>query len=226
MMILRIEDSKWIKSFPTYFIILKNIHELYFNLMLCSIDEFEKVEEIIYLLSVQISRIVPLHCKKGSTTKTLNYSDGILQLKSYVDFLENDYNELYNNCKKGLTTLSEIRNKYEHEPHNIIGIRYFSNDKEQVMDFAYKKYDRFFLDTYPNNIQEQIKAGKLKLEWEINTTEIGKILLQLNNIFRKIQIKYIDASKDYKDFNKYPIYKQIININFEKVNKNILFYTE
>ena len=226
MVMLRIEDNKWIKSFPTYFTILQNIQDLYFELMLCSIDDFEKAEEIIYLLSVQISRIVPLHGKKGSKDKTLNYNDGILQLKNYVDFLENDYNDLYNNCKKAIITLYEIRNKYEHDPHNIIGIRYFSNDREQSMDFAYKKYDRFFWDTYPKDIQEQIKNGELKLEWKINTTEIGEIILQLNNIFKKIQAKYIKASEDYKDLNKYPVYQKIVNIDFETINKNILFYVK
>ena len=226
MVMLRIEDNKWIKSFPTYFTILQNIHELYFELMLCSIDDFEKAEEIIYLLSVQISRIVPLRGKRGSKDKTLNYNDGILQLKNYVDFLEIDYDNLYNNCKKALITLYEIRNKYEHDPHNIIGIRYFSNNREQSMDFAYKKYDRFFWDTYPKDIQEQIKNGELKLEWKINTTEIGQIILQLNNILKKVQAKYIKASEDYKDLNKYPVYQKIVNIDFNTINKNILFYVK
>ena len=46
----------------------------------------------------------------------------------------------------------------------------------------------------------------------------------LNNIFKKIQTKYIEASKDYKDLNKYKIYKKIVNINFDKINKDILSY--
>ena len=221
-MILRIEDSMWIKNFPTYFLILQNVHKLYFDLMFCGFSEFEKAEEIIYLLSVQISRIVPLRSKKGSTNKTLNYNDGILQLKKYADFLENDYNDLYNNYKNELITLNEIRNKYEHEPHNITGVIYISNGNEQTMKFVYKKY--LLLDFYSQEIKEKIKSGKIKSVWKINTTEIGKIVLKLNDIFRKIQTKYIAISNNYKNLNKYSIYKKIVNIDFEKINKDILFY--
>lgn len=223
-MILRIEDSKWIKSFPTYFIILQDIHKLYFDLMMCGIDDFEKAEKIIYLLSVQISRIVPLYCKKGSPNKELNHKDGILQLKKYIDFLLEDYEILFEDCKNGLLILSEIRNKYEHEPHNITAIRYIIGEKEQSIAFVYKKYDRIFLETYSEDVQQKIKDGKIKLEWEINTTEIGKIILQLNGIFKKLQVKYIVASNDYKDLSTYQVYKKIIDINFDKLNESILFY--
>lgn len=226
MVILRMQDSKWIKGFPTYFIILQNINKLYFDLMNCSIDDFEKAEEIIYFLSVQISRIVPLKGKKGTKEKALKYSDGILQLKDDVNFLKNDYDMLYNNCKKTILDLSDIRNKYEHEPHNIIAIRYISGNKEQIMDFLYKKYDAIFLLEYPQSIQEQIKNGEIKLEWRINSTEIGNFLIRLNKIFKKIQLKYLDAPKNYKGLDEYAIYKKIINIDIEKFNKDIAFYIE
>ena len=224
MMILRVEDDKWIRGFATYFLILQNIHKLYFDLMMCGVDDFEKAEDIVYLLTVQINRILPSSYKKGTKNLILNNNDGVLLLKDSISFLEEDYNKLFFENKSTISTISDIRNKYEHEPHNIIAVSYIIGDKEQIFSFLYKKYDRIFLDTYTEEIQQKIKEGSIKLEWKINTNEIGKRILQLNNIFKKIQTKYIDASKNYRDLIKYSIYKKIVNINFDKINKDILFY--
>ena len=223
MIILRIKD-KWVKEFPTYFLILQNVHKLYFDLINCGVDDFEKAEDIVYLLSVQINRILPSAYKKGTNDIFLKKNDGVLLLKDSISFLEEDYTNLFNENKNVISTISDIRNKYEHEPHNIIAICYIISNKEQSFSFLYKKYDRIFLDTYTEEIKQGIKDGIIKLEWKINTTEIGKIILQLNNIFKKIQTKYIEISKDYKDLKNYQIYQKIVNIDFDKINKDILFY--
>ena len=91
--------------------------------------------------------------------------------------MEEDYNNLFNENKSVISTISDIRNKYEHEPHNIIAVGYIIGNKEQILSFLYKKYDRIFLDAYTEEIQKKIKDGSIKLEWKINTNEIGKIVL-------------------------------------------------
>lgn len=217
-MIIRYEDSLWINGVGIYFSILKDINETL--LYLVSLDEqsinVELVEQIFFKLCVETSRLIPTYKDKNSKQFVLSKKDGILKLKKYIKFLKKEYNKLFELNKIVLEEMHNIRNKYEHEPHNIQWTTFVGGNNNKKMIFTNKKYDPMVISQL-----EETEKKKLKLKWEIETKSIIKLILMTNEIFNKIKEKFLNYFANDSMALAYPYFNSINNIRFDFYNDKL-----
>lgn len=190
------EKFDWINSIYKYFIILDRINKQF--KFLIKTMEYEEIEEHFFYLSTELLRLIPFTENKKDNSIFLNLKDGICLLKEHINFIESDLKKILQENTKTLLKIKKIRNKYEHEPHNVNGTFSTGHSSFSAMGF------------YCRN--ELVS---------IDTMELTYIIYDLNKLFDKIEKKINRIEFENKDelnqFNKMYIEKikriQIINYN-------------
>ncbi len=239
----------FIKNIGVYFYLLKNINETILNMP--NINEYYLMENKVFYLCVEFNRLFPTKLKskklkinkkdfamlktkkmnnnlktnflllKGSIATrdkflTLREGDGILLLKDKIPNIdiENEFKTILKKHKKIIIEMKEIRNKFQHEPHNIRWksqtAKVVKNDLT-VLNFKYSKVLKSKADTDDKIIDKTLQFKK---------SEFINLLIEINNIFIKLKKEFIIISKDLKLSEK-PHYKEIVQIDLEKYNKNL-----
>ena len=167
----------------------------------------KKLKNIFFYLSTELLRLIPFTENKKDNSIFLNLKDGICLLKEHINFIESDLKKILQENTKTLLKIKKIRNKYEHEPHNVNGAFSTGHSSFSAMGF------------YCRN--ELVS---------IDTMELTYIIYDLNKLFDKIEKKINRIEFENKDelnqFNKIYIEKikkiQIINYNkgYTRMPKN------
>lgn len=235
-------NETFIKNIGVYFYLLKNINETILNMP--NINEYYLMGNKVFYLCVEFNRLFPtklkskklkinkkdfamlktkkmnnnLKTKIDITIKILNLieGEGILLLKDDIPNIdiENEFKTILKKHKKIIIEMKEIRNKFQHEPHNI---RWKSqtakvvNNDLIVLNFKYSKVLKSKADTDDKIIDKTLQFKK---------SEFINLLIEINNIFIKLKKEFIIISKDLKLSEK-PHYKEIVQIDLEKYNKNL-----
>lgn len=190
------EKFDWINSIYKYFIILDRINKQF--KFLIKTMEYEEIEEHFFYLSTELLRLIPFTENKKDNSIFLNLKDGICLLKDHISFLEGDLKKILQENSKTFIKIKKIRNKYEHEPHNVNGVFSTGHSSFSAMGF-YCRNELVSLDTM----------------------ELTYVIYELNKLFDKIEKKINRIEFENKDelnqFNKIYIEKikkiQIINYN-------------
>ncbi len=189
----KINDYKWIEDIDSYLYIVESINK-HFNKMKRSTIHNEIEEETFYLC-IELLRMFPFKENKENNNVKLILKDGICLLRSHIDFLINELNNILQQYSDIFLRIKQIRNKYEHEPHNVksafstgsgaySGIGFYCKDKLisiNSMDLTYIIYD---LNILMSKIQNYIYDIEKKHENEFNifTKEYIKSIKERKNI--------------------------------------------
>lgn len=164
-------------------------------------------EQLLYTIVTELIRLYPVKIRKDENgnieySKVKFSNDGILLLKQYIPFLEQDYKKIISNknCIDALQVLLLIRNKYTHEPHNMSFACSVGGENSYSIGMYYK--------------DELLTTS---------TTIIINIIFELNVIFEKIKTLYIEMVNSYDGkYKEYPCYKTISEMRIEEYNKNYI----
>lgn len=181
---------RWIEYLDTYLYIEERIND-HFNIMRRT-SEHDEIEEEAFYLCTELLRMVPF---KGKDELLLIEDAGICLLRNNINFLMNDLNRILQENEEIFRKVKKIRNKYEHEPHNVNSAFSTGSGAYSGIGFYYKK--------------DLIS---------INTMELTYIIYDLNILMNKIQqlVYKIEEEHNY-EFDIY-IKKAIETI---KQRKNI-----
>jgi len=184
------EKFKWIENLNIYLFIVERINN-HFNKMRRT-SEHAEIEEEAFYLCIEILRMVPFD---GKEELQLIKKDGICLLKNNIDFLIEDLNKILQKNAEIFKKIKKIRNKYEHEPHNVNSAFSTGSGAYAGIGFYCKK------DLV-----------------SINTMELTYIIYDLNKLMNKIQqLVYRIEEEHGEEFDIY-IKESIKNI---KNRKNI-----
>lgn len=183
------EKYRWIQSINTYLYIVERINE-HFNRMRRT-SEHDEIEEEAFYLCIEILRMIPFD---GKEELQLIKKDGICLLKNDIDFLIEDLNKILQKNAEIFKKIKKIRNKYEHEPHNV-------NSAFSTGSGAYA------------GIGFYCKKDLIS----INTMELTYIIYNLNTLMNKIQqLVYKIENEHGKEFDIF--IKETVNIIRKRKN--------
>ena len=208
-MMVRYEDGKWINGIGVYFFLLEEINEKLYKLITYKYDNVEEIEILFFDLVVNINRLIPMKFRK------ISYNDGILKLSDFFDFLKDDFSSIYDNYSDELINMNDVRNKFEHVPHIIKWTNYLGGNNFKKIRFINEEYNTDIIEGKRKSVEER-KRKKERLEWIVDTNEIIKIIVEINNVFIKIQNKIKNYFKDNKEALEHPYIKRLNSINFDK----------
>ncbi len=162
-------------------------------------------EQLLYTLVTELIRIYPVKIPKTANgnvdyPKVHIKKDGVLLLKQYIPFLEEDYKKIIanKNCIDALQVLLLIRNKYTHEPHNMSFACSVGGENSYSIGMYYK--------------DELLTTS---------TTVLINIIFELNIIFQKIKKLYMETVDLFdENYKEYPCYKTISEMTIIEYNKN------
>lgn len=185
----------WINSIYKYFIILDRINKQF--KFLIRTMKYEDIEEHFFYLSTELLRLIPFTENKKENSIFLNLKDGICLLKDHIRFLEGDLKKILQENSKTFIKIKKIRNKYEHEPHNVNGAFSTGHSSFSAMGF-YCRNELVSLDTMEltyiiydlNKLFDKLKKYIL----EIHENNIEKL--------DRFNLEYVEKIKNY-DFTKY-----------------------
>lgn len=179
----------WYNGTRIYFKILNNINNLCEKLKENS-SNFDEIENYFLQLSSELLRIFPYKIKHDPKDNSkiidiyLGKNDGILQLKEFFPNLENEYEKILKKYSEDLKQIPKIRNKYVHEPHNIICVEFELSGNHKEAIFKYKDND-----------------------YILNTDLLLKIINEINRIFKNIGDEIDLRAKDLNEEEKKYIYR-------------------
>jgi len=189
-----------------YFRMLATINENLNTLINTNIDRApHENEELFYQLASELVRLLPckFNYKYDGTidyTKTaLDKKTGVLLLSAEVPFLLQKYEHIIANvkCSKALSAITRIRNKYEHEPHNIRFAFSVGGNTSCSLSLTYKT--------------EYLT---------ISTIYLSNIILELNRIFDEVKgycLKELEGcDKKYHDYHCYKFVTQLDLLEYSR----------
>ncbi len=185
----------WINSIYKYFIILDRINKQF--KFLIRTMEYEEIEEYFFYLSTELLRLIPFTENKKDNSIFLNLKDGICLLKEHINFIESDLKKILQENTKTLLKIKKIRNKYEHEPHNVNGAFSTGHSSFSAMGF-YCRNELVSIDTMELTY----------IIYDLNKLfdKLKKYILEIyeNNIEKldRFNLEYVEKIKNY-DFTKY-----------------------
>lgn len=190
----------WINSVYTYFKILDKINQQ-FKILLRT-TEHEEIEEQFFYLCVDLLRIIPFKPNEKDNTVSLSQNDGICLLKDDIIFVIEDLNKILQDNANTFIKIKRIRNKYEHEPHNVNSVFSTGHTSFSAMGFYY----RTDLIT-------------------LNSMELTYIIYDLNKLMNKIEKLICEVeeknSEELNRFNKHYI-EEIRNYNIIENNEGYI----
>ena len=166
--------------------------------------------ELLYGIASELTRLVPAKYSDPIGEEYLCKlekikNDGLLLLKKDIPFLLDDYKQLLANnmYANELRNIKIIRNKYEHEPHNM---RFICSVGDKCMFTIGMEYKN-----------ETLIVG---------TSILIQIIYKLNEIFDKIKELYrISFGEEDAELKEYPCYITICNIPLQEFNKEYKNYS-
>ena len=197
------EDKIWFNGIYPYFRMLRKINELLLLLMQNN-PQMEEQENIFLEITSELLRLLPYKLeykkdKKEITGIKLLMNDGILLLSKYLNNIESDYNMILKDNFDELVQTIRIRNKYIHEPHNIKCVCFTCGGNNTYAGFEYKED---FL--------------------ELNTEKLIEIVKKLNDIYKKIEIQFLDKVNELSEIDKnHPYILNMINNYFKDYNSKL-----
>lgn len=225
------QTKEYLEKVFVYLRIMNNINKLLNKIInINSKNRIDKNEDMFYLLVTEILRIIPYRVEEivqetdnKKNLKDDNYvediwdderiekyknkkiilekQDGILQLKSKIKYIEEEYEKILSNekLKVAFIQILKVRNKFTHEPHNLSAGFSVGSNTSCHMGIYYK--------------------NKLQL---LSTVDIQVIIKKINLIFSKIRKDFIDnVKKCCVEYKTYPIYKKVLSYNFDKYSNDI-----
>ena len=195
------EDKIWLEGIYPYFRILKKINELLIQLKNDNI-EIEAIEDDFLELSSEMLRLLPykLDYDEGTICGIdVIGENGILLLDKYFGFIKINYDKITKEYFTELSQIIIIRNKYIHEPHNI-----------KCVCFTFGKNDSYACFKYKNK------------SFSINTNKLTNIIKDINDVFQKIKIKFLNEIEKLESKDKdHPYIINIITNYFDNYNSNL-----
>lgn len=189
------DKCDWINSIYKYFIILDRINKQF--KFLIRTMKYEEIEEHFFYLSTELLRLIPFTENKKDNSIFLNLKDGICLLKEHINFIESDLKKILQENTKTLLKIKKIRNKYEHEPHNVNGAFSTGHSSFSAMGF-YCRNELVSIDTMELTY----------IIYDLNKLfdKLKKYILEIyeNNIEKldRFNLEYVEKIKNY-DFTKY-----------------------
>lgn len=208
------EENILLKNLYPYFKLLISINEKLLDMKI-NISKYQGdpyyMSENIFLMSSDLLRLLPLTKHKNENQILLDSNSGILLLRNSLDlnFIENDFSKILNNNYEFLLKLKLIRNKYEHEPHNIRWCMTMGNEKDYKISFKYKYFNEIDLkgeNTYTINIYE---IEKIVISLNLTFIRLKNIVIEMTNSFENNDIKNYMYDK-YINELPYEIYNEIL----------------
>lgn len=214
-MMARYEDGKWINGIGVYFFILEEVNKKLQNLIKNKYDSVEEIEVLFFDIAVDLNRLIPMKAK------TISYQDGILKFSKSLDFLKEDYNNLYTKFSEELITINDVRNKFEHVPHVIKWTNYVGSNISKKIIFINEEYNYDLIEENKESIEKREKCNE-KLNWEIDTDEFVNIVIAVNKIFIKIQEKLRNYFKYNLESLEHPYIKKITEMGLDTYFGNMV----
>lgn len=183
-------DYKWIESINTYFYIIEQINEHFYKMR--RTFNHDEIEEESFFLCIEILRMIPF---EGKEELQLIKKDGICLLRKNIPFLIEELNKILQKNGEILKKIKKIRNKYEHEPHNVNSV--FSTGSGAYAGIGF----------YCN-----------KDLVSINTMELTYIIYDLNILMNKIKQFVYEIQREHE--NEFDIFVKEA-IEKIKIRKNI-----
>lgn len=152
----------------------------------------ENFDDYIYMLVHQFFRLVPIKGKKGKLSVKI---DGIVELNKYYFFIEAEYVLLLDKYYDIIKNIKCIRDKAEHEPHNILWTLMEGRRKSIKLYFKYKENETITID---------IK-------------DLSKLVKDLNIIITKVQ----KQTKEYISFDPSNLENKYMKIDFLEYNEKL-----
>lgn len=164
-------------------------------------DNFQKSDLFLEICDL-IFKIIPVKVKKKENSAVISIDEnaGILLLKELKNIILPQYNQLKSENSDILIKLKRLRNKVEHEPHNI---------------------DTSFILS-GNNLYREVSFFNYIYKGEnisISTDELIKVINKLNKCFSDIQQELANYKKDII-LNKDTYYHKLINEHFFEIKMN------
>lgn len=155
-------------------------------------------EQLFYEIVSEIMRVLPVK-KENGEIKGLNLKAGILLLSEKMSFVVEAYQQILERAeyKQILLEMTDVRNKFIHEPHNMHAAFYVGGETSCSMGIYYKD-----------------------ILCSISTIKISYIISELNKIFQELKMVFLELVDQYDEkYKEYPIYKSMQNFDFEKHNE-------
>lgn len=167
-------------------------------IILCGVDvldnigQYEKyIEEVIQA----IPRLVPYQYDKKTANHKLVYTDGLLEFSSEIDFLKNDYEEIFDSNKTLLVQIKKLRNKLEHKMHGAT-IKASSAGSVSLFEIVYKIDDDYI---------------------DFSILDIIELIKSINLVFAKLQ-HAVDMFAGKNNLADRPYYWKLVRYNFSDFN--------
>ena len=141
-----------------------------------------------------IFKVVPVSKKKNDSVINIDETAGILLLKELKNIILPQYNQLIDECSSILIKMKKLRNKVEHELHNIDN-NFILSGNNSYRGFCFFNY--IYKD---KNIS-------------ISTDELIRVINKLNKCFSDIQRELANYKRDI-NLNKNLYYNKLINEQF------------
>lgn len=163
------KDIRWIEGIRIYCDKLVEVNKDFLKLLAVDcIDQNHTMEIIFISICYNLSILIPLSNRYGEFSLLEN--EGVLDLKDEIDFISNDYNELFKKNIKLLRIIKKVRDKMEHRPHNLHALSTSSgNHAHATIEFIYGEKD-----------EEEF------MHFNLDTNDLKKIIIELNIIYDNI----------------------------------------
>ncbi len=173
------------------------------------INDRIKMEKLFLEISSNIMKLVPCKTDMKNRKAEQTRKDGILDFTSELDFLQDDYDDLFNKYNRALYKIKIIRNKYEHIPHKLKMMNSSSGSTSYPnVTFTY------------DNGRKNIYIYDKDYNYDVKTEEFIEIVNLLNTTFNKIinELKKFRETNDEK-YGDHPFLVKYTAINYEIFNR-------
>lgn len=200
MKVLKVNKfPRWIEGISIYCEWLYETNQAIIKLSgLDCINDAEKMRKLFLDVSHNIVKLVP--CEADYVNKKVRpvKKDGIYNFIDEIKFLDEDYKSIFFNYNNCLYKIKIIRNKTEHEPHNLKMVSSYSGSS-----------------SHPNAVFEYDSV-----RYNVRTEDFIEIVILLNAIFDKL-IKELEKFKynNNDKYGSYPYLEKYTALNFEIFNR-------
>ena len=162
------------------------------------INNSDEMKKVFLDVSHNMVKLVPCEADYKKQTVRPAPTDGVFNFSPELNFLKEDYEKLFFEYNGLLYKIKIIRNKSEHEPHNLKMPSSSSGSS-----------------SYPNVIFEY--DG---IKYDIKTEEFIDIIIKLNIIFDKIifELKLFRDANTEK-YGEHPYLIRYTSLDYERFNK-------
>lgn len=160
------------------------------------IDNFESSDKEVLNIIQDIPRLIPYYFNKDKKFLELNKRYGLMEYASNIEYLKNDYQKILNDNNNFLDKVRLIRNKYEHQLHDVRH-NASGSGSNTLFDFEFTVDDK---------------------EIYIDSNEFIELIKPLNVLFSKLakdisKFAYENGKKDYS------YYRRLTKFDFADFNK-------